>query len=245
MGTEQSAPKRKTWGKRLLIIGWRVVVSLVVVLALARAAWNMSGSNQWELFRDKNGVRVDTLKQPGADMIRVRGIVQVRSTLASLVAWILEPDTCKDIDCYELKILDQVDHQIVYSTFRFDAPPFKTREFVVREHAHQIPQTKEVWVELAAAPERLPPNDCCFRVTTMSNTWRLTPVANGVVEVEYTTNMNEGGFVPDLVLNRDRPRWIYSELSKLQGYLNKPRWRNAKVDSIEEPVAIGSADHPN
>jgi hypothetical protein len=232
----QAVKPRKSWFGRLAVILFRVSLAVVVLLSAARMSWRFSGSNQWELFRDKKGVKIWTLKQPGADLIRVRGIVQIRSSMAGLVKWIIDDDTCRDIDCYDVKTLENVDNQIKYSMFKFNVPsPFKPREFVVRERVHQIPSTKEVWVELAAAPERIPANDCCVRVTNMSNFWRLTPKGNGIIEVEYTVNMNEGGFVPDLILNRDRPRWIYSELRKLQGYLDHEKYRTAKYAFIAEP----------
>jgi hypothetical protein len=236
VGNEAPAAPRKSWGRRLVSFSWRALVALVVIYAVARAGWKFSGSNEWELWRDRKGVQIYTLKQPGADLERVRGVVTVKSSMSGMVKWLLDDDTCKDIGCTNAKTWGVVDERIRYSTFRYDLPkPFKPREFVVREHVHQIPSTKEVWLEIGAVPEKLPPNDCCVRVTNMSNTWRLTPVGKGMIEVEYTLNMNEGGFVPDLILNKDRPRYIYSELRKLQKYLESPKYKNAKYDFIVEP----------
>ena len=87
---------------------------------------------------------------------------------------------------------------------------------------------------VAAAPDKAPPNDCCFRVTEMNNTWRLTPLENGLVEIEYVFNTNMGGFMPALSLNTRRPKFVVSVLSKLQEFLDKKKYQDAKFDFIKE-----------
>jgi hypothetical protein len=101
---------------------------------------------------------------------------------------------------------------------QFNMPLYlRRREFVMRARFHQIPSTKEIWAEYAAAPDKAPANDCCFRVTDMNNMWRITPVETGQIEIEYTMNMDWGGFLPDVLSNRIRPRYMYNQLRKIEG----------------------------
>jgi hypothetical protein len=67
----------------------------------------------------------------------------------------------------------------------------------------------------------------------MNNTWRLTPLENGQVDIEYVINMNQGGFVPDLFLNVGTPRFMLLILPNLQGFLNREKYRDAKFDFIK------------
>ena len=225
----------KAWVKRPLNILTLVSLSLVSLFFVARLIWRFSGSNQWEFVQEKNGVKVYSLKAPGLDVEQVKGIVRVRSTLAGIVKFMQDPDVCNDIGCYESKMLDRVDDQLQYFSFRYHYPfPFHAREFVVRAQFYQNPHTKEVFLEYAAAPDRVPPNDCCFRITDMNNTWRFTPLENGQVEIEYTVNMNDGGFVPDLLLNMKRPQVMFAILPRLQGLLDKEKYQSAKFDFIKE-----------
>jgi hypothetical protein len=64
--------------------------------------------------------------------------------------------------------------------------------------------------------------------------WRYTPLGNGEVEVEYTMNMSEGGFMPDLLLNTWRPEAIFYALPKMQEVLNREKYQKAKFDYIKE-----------
>jgi hypothetical protein len=238
MKTENAVTKPQSRVRRLSRVLLLVSVSLVALYCAARLIWRFSGSNEWELVRQGNGARVYSLKEPGSDLEQIKGSVRVRSTLAGAVAWLQDPDTCKDAGCYEARTVEQVDDELQYVYMRFNMPrPFRSREFVLRVHFHQIPRTREIWVEYAAAPDKAPPNACCFRVTNMNNTWRLTPLGNGEVEIEYAMNMDWGGFIPDMLSNTVRPKYQFMQLQQLQEYLNRDKYRTAKVAFIQEDAA--------
>jgi hypothetical protein len=210
-------------------------VTLVALYFVASSVWRYSGSNQWELVGERKGVKVYSLKAPGADLTQVKGVVRVKASMASLVKLMQDPKLCKDLGCTDSVIVKRVDDQLQYSTFRYKLPfPFRPRDFVVRTEVYQNPMTKEVLLEYAAAPEKAPANNCCFRVTDMNNTWRFTPVGNGLVEIEYVQNMNEGGFIPNLALNTMRPKILFAVLPRLQRFADREEYRNARFDFIRE-----------
>jgi len=216
-------------------------VYILALYCVARLGWRFSGSNQWKLVAQRDGAKVYSLKQPGSDLAQVRGSVRVRSTLAGVVAWLRDPAACKDAGCYA-NTVDRVDDQIEYDYFRFNMrPPFRPRDFMLRAHFHQIPTTKEIWAEYGAVPDRVPPNDCCVRVTNMNTTWRFTPVGNGMVDAEYTMNMDWGGFIPDPLSNLAKPRFLLVQLRHLQGILDKEKYQTAKFDFIQEPAPAAPA----
>lgn len=234
MAADAATAKPRTRVRKLLRGLWRVGLVLLLAYVASRMIAKYSGSNQWELIQERNGAKVYTLKQPGTNLEQQRGVVRVRSSLSGLVAWMQGGDACKNIaGCHDGKKDDPVDEQIRYGYFRFQVPrPLRPREFYFRAHFHQIPATKEVWVEYAAIPDAQPLDDCCFRVTQMSNTWRLTPVGNGMVEAEYVMNMDWGGFLPDIVATRLRRRFMMSQLLRLQGNVDK--FQHVKFGYIQE-----------
>ncbi len=236
METVNSERRPRTWFKRIANVVLVLSVTLVALYFVASWIWRFSGSNQWELVGERKGVKVYSLKAPGADLTQVKGVVRVRASLATLVKFMQDPDLCKDLGCKNSIVVKRVDDQLQYVSFRYNLPfPFRARDFVVRTEAYQNPHTKEVLLEFAAAPDKAPPNDCCFRVTDMNNTWRFTPVGNGLVEIEYIQNMNEGGFLPNLLLNRMRPKVLFAVLPRLQRFAERERYRNASFDFIKEP----------
>jgi hypothetical protein len=234
METKSSITKPRNWITRLTKVLLLASVSVVVFLLVAQTIWVFSGSNQWRLVGEQKGVKVYTLKSPGSDLEQAKGVFRVRASLAGIVKFMQAPDTCSDVGCYGEHIVDQEDDQLRYDYFRMNLPsPFHPRDFVVRQQVYQSPRTKEVVIEYSAVPGKVPLDDCCVRVTSMNNTWRLTPLDNGEVEIELIMNINEGGFIPHLLLNLSRPTIMYG-LPGLQRFFSEPRYQNAKLDFIQE-----------
>src|SRR5215470_3967834 len=114
VGNEGSVAKPKKWGERLLKVLLIVGVSLAALFIVASLTWRFSGSNQWEFVEERNGVKVYSLKAPGSDLMQVKGIVQIRSTLAGPVKFMQDPDGCNDVGCHESKMIERVDDQLQY-----------------------------------------------------------------------------------------------------------------------------------
>jgi len=233
MPNEETPMKPKMSSRRLSKTLWLWAISLAGVFFITRAIWTVSGSNQWEFHSEKNGVKVYTLKMPGSSLRQVKGVTRVHSTVARLVEMVRDPSVCADIGCSEARTLERVNDHLQYDYFQLKVSPFQRREFVVQEQFHQNPDTKAVSMSVSAVPDKIPPNPCCFRVTQLSNSFQFTPLGNGEVEIEYVVYQNEGGFIPDLLLNWKRPQIMY-HLHQLQDLANREKYANAKFDFIKE-----------
>jgi hypothetical protein len=232
---ENSIAKPKKWVVRVFKVLLIAAVSLVTLLFVGHSIWKFSGSNQWEFEFEKNGVKVYSLKAFGSDRIQIKGVVQARSTLSHIVRYNQDPTVCALTGCIESRVIERVDDQLQYNTFRYNFPyPYKPREYVVRAQFHQNPRTKEVFLVYAAAPDKLPLNSCCYRVTDMNNTWRFTPLENGLIEVEQVLNMSEGTFMPDWWTKSQKLESMAARLSKLQDRWDKRKYQDEKFDFIKE-----------
>lgn len=213
------------------------IAVLFVLGFVAKTIWKYSGSNRWELVAEnkKKRVRVYVLKSPGTELEQTRAIAPMKSSLAGLVKFMQDPDVCNDVGCDHSRTIERVDDQLQYTTFRFPYPgPFRPRELITRAHFSQNPNTKEVLLEYAATPDLLPPDPCCYRVTRMNNTWRFRPIGNGEVEVEVLMNMDEGGFLPDVLSNLARRKVLLGALPGIAKLVAKPKYQEAKFDFIKE-----------
>src|SRR5262245_40442726 len=232
---ENTVAKTKRWVKRLLKVLLVLSVSLVALYFVARVIWRFSGSNQWELVGEKKGLKVYTLKSPGSDLMQIRANLRVRSKLATIVRYMQDLETAKYYCADWCGIGTEAGGQVAYNYVRYDYPfPFKPRDQALRISAFQNPDNKEVLVWVAAAPDKAPRNECCIRVTHMSNTWRCTPIGNGQVDIEIIINMADGGWMPDEFVNWNRTDFAFVALEDLQEVLDKENYRNAKLDYIKE-----------
>lgn len=227
---------RGMWRKRLLY----GVFALAALVIVAHWVWVRSGSNQWQRIKDENGVQVSTLKAPSSGLVLVKAHTRIKAPLAGMVKLLEDLTSCADAHCYDGAVIERLPmtpgRYAAYVTFRFDITGLKTREYVLFQEHSQDPRTGQLVIHLLAAPDRLPRNPCCVRVTHLDNTWRLTPLAGGELDVELTQDTDVGG-LPDVLANLALTQGTYQILRGIQNLMNMERYRTAQVDSIKQPAA--------
>jgi hypothetical protein len=229
-------PRKRKWLRKSIKILGIAGISVFFLYFLAGVIWRFSGSNQWELAYEKNGVKVYTLKMPGSDILQVKGVMRYRSTLAGAVKINSTNNTLVEVGAKGIADLGG-DDQAKYSTFRFNLGfPFQPREYVTRTQIYQNPITKTVLIETWAVPDKMPPNPCCFRVNELHNSQRITPLGNGELEWEYVMNQNIGGFVPAYLQNYGRVKTMSRWMPLIQRWLLEPKfnYQAAKFSWIQE-----------
>lgn len=236
--SDQQRPKRSIWKK--------LRTALIVLIGLGLAAdwlWAMSGSNQWELVKDENGVKVYTFKAPGDRTIKVKAVMQGDYTLSQLTSMHIIDDnlqTCRDWfpNCAKFTRIKEFDPVKGYDMdmWQLDFPfPFKDRELLISTVVSQNPQTKAVVLDVLAAPATLPNNPDAVRIERMHNRWEFTPLKNGKVEVELIQDTEMGGMFPYFMLNMASVDANYTFFTgDLQKFLKKEKYAKAKLDFIED-----------
>ncbi|MCU1350279.1 MAG: hypothetical protein JWO56_3309 [Acidobacteria bacterium] len=218
------------------------VASLLVVALAAHLIWKYSGSNQWKLVSDRKGIQVYARKVPGHVVMQFKGIKRVTSGMDPLVALLLDPEAggpdADDGGSFESVALQKVDEQrggAGFYSFKWKFPfHFQPRHYVVKATFTRDPRTKEVFETVEAAPNHLPPDDCCVRIQHMLNTWRLTPVENGQIQIEYVLDAPGEGFFPYVLDNAGGPSFVRFTLAQLPTWLKNDRYRNAHVGFLAE-----------
>jgi hypothetical protein len=233
MNDENSPVARPSRLKKVGKFFLTFVVCLIVAGVAAHFVWKYSGSGQWEPLQESQGIKLYTLKAPGTTLNQIKGVVRVRATLTDAMSLAQDPDVCDWALCYEAKMFERVNERLQYYSFRWDYPlNFKPREFVVKQQFSRLPGTNALYQEVIAAPDKLPPNDCCFRVRKMHNTWTFTPVGNGVLEIEYVINTDDG--LPYVLANLGGPQFLHSIMGKMQAILDQThkKFPDAKFDLV-------------
>ena len=214
-------------------------LGLGAALFVGHLVWTGSGSNQWELAADKDGVKVWTLKSPGTARLRVKAHAVIKSSLGGMVKLLEDLDSCADAYCYDTKLIRNVEsvpgQNARYVRFKFDVPipGFATRDYVLFSEHVQDPKSKKLELNIMAAPDALPRDACCIRVTHLHNNWKLTPLATKELDIEFTQDTDLGG-MHYVLANIALKEGMYKVMREMQDFMNKPRYRNARVDSIQE-----------
>jgi hypothetical protein len=236
VANENTSKPIKVRGRKLRVL-WIGGALLLTIAVAAHFTWKYSGSNQWELAIDKNGIQVYTLKAPGSLVKRVKGVTHVKGTMNAVAASMNSTSTadCKKWfpGCSSMQVIKPwtPQDQAWIQLFRMKAfRPFAPREFLLKGRTSQDPRTKAVVVEFTAVPDEIPQNACCYRVSHMANSWRFTPLDNGLVEVENRVNMDIG--IPYFMFNRFMPGGQFRMLGRLQKYVDDQK--GGTWEGIEE-----------
>lgn len=232
----------RTAGKYLKYL-WLGAASIVLTGVVLNWLWVMSGSNEWELEIDRDGVQVYSLKTPGDGNVMFKGVTQYDYSYSQMLAAFIDDESfAKDCGklsagCVEYRFLKPWDPRLMTNTQYWRTQlffPFANREVVVSGRIRQDKDTKELLLENSAAPSLIPPNECCVRITHLHNTWRYTPQENGRVKIEYVQNLDAGGLFPDF-LSAFGAEMVHALLhTDIPKLLDNDKYRNAKLDFIEE-----------
>lgn len=217
----------------------------VGVIYMAKLAWTMSGSSQWELELDKDGIQVYSYKAPGAYVKQFKGVMRAKFTQSQVVAALMldnhSLDNCKAWipECIDLKVLEPYNHKAqgdsVLWTLELLPPVFKNREYVIKSLTSQDPISKVVAIDIMAAANKVPLNDCCVRITHIHNRWQLTPAGPGEIELQLVQDFSMGGLFPDFLLNLAGADETYKLFhATLPGLMNQEKYKTATFDYIDE-----------
>ena len=220
--------------------------SLLVMAALvAHFTWLASGSAEWKLAKDEDGIQVYVMKAPGDNMLKMRTVMEGDYTLTQLVAQhIGVGDTlqvCKEWipGCVDFKRIMDFTPERGYDRdiWRVEIPgPFADRELLISTIFHQDKQTKEVTLDVVGMPNSLPHTPGVVRLERIHNQWKYTPKANGKVEVALIQDVgfSEVGFFPYFLLNLvnvDDSHKFFA--TTLRTSLLEEKYVNAKVDLVD------------
>ncbi|CAB3765850.1 hypothetical protein [Paraburkholderia humisilvae] len=228
--------RRRTRLRKYVLYGVPLLIALAVV---AHWTWVASGSNEWRLAKDEDGVQLWTLKTPGSGLLLVKAHTRIKSSLDGMVKLLEDLNSCVDAHCYDGAVIEHLPmvpgRYAAYVTFKFDITGLKTRQYVLLQEHSQDPRTGAMTIHILAAPDRLPPDPCCVRIAHLNNTWRLRPLPDGELDIEFTQDTDLGG-LPDVLANVALTAGTYQILRGMQDLMNMNKYRNARVDSLARPA---------
>jgi hypothetical protein len=232
MTTALSKPKNGF--RRFIFPG---IMGLAALLIVAHYGWKYSGSNTWKLVKDEGGVRVYTLKAPGSTLLKVRADMRVKTSMSSAV-FLLRGDetTVEDFGGKDFTVIDRVetpDLYFAYYAVKHVMPaPFTTKELVILLNYAQDKKSKEVVINVQAAPTRIAPTPDTSRITHLNNIFRATPLPGGEINWEVTLDVDMGIVYP--LANLAMPDYLFQDLTKHKKLVLTKKYQQARLASVQE-----------
>jgi len=230
--------------RKILKFGAVALALLFPLLAMVHYLWLVSGTNEWKLTDERNGITIWTQKTPGNPLLKGRARFQVRSTLGGIIKIVYDRDVHKANNMMKVNFIE-AQHAPgyfgVFNKFTQDMPwPFQAREFVLMSEHVQNATTKAIELNALAAPNKVTPSDCCVRIVHLHNRYTVTPRSDGAVDIEFFWDIDLGGAFPYALQNVALPGNLYKAMDDFRTLIAK--YKNDTVDYIAEPGAARLGD---
>lgn len=231
MQPENKQRRKRSFKARLLI-----VFGVLCAAALtSHFAWKYSGSDQPKLVIDKDGIKVYSIKTPGSSVLKIMATRRVPTTMDKAVSGMMDDslENCADwnSNCFASRAVDPWDPKTASYTqlwVQNVGTPFAPREYLLNTQLSKDPATKAVTVQFKAAPDKLPPDDCCVRVRHMQSRWQFTPAGENQIDVKLLMDIDVE--VPYFLFNMEVADSVYATFEDLPRVFNAKRYENARVE---------------
>lgn len=209
------------------------VLSIFFLFLIAEPA----AGDKWELSLNHPDVKVYTRPVQGSSFVELRGITLIRTSISAVVALL------NDVEFNPrwvprsggVTILKQVSPKEAYVRGIILAPwPFYDRDTVVHFLLKQDPDTLVVTIEMTSMADYYPLQKGYVRVSRMSGFWKITPMADSMVEVIYQIHADPGGVLPAWLVNRFAVRHLFKTLINMRQAVKKEEYRSVTLPYVTE-----------
>ncbi len=195
-------------------------------------------NSTWKLVKNEDSIQVYSRKANNSKLRIIKVSTLVRTSLSSLVELIKDaPDNKKWV--YLNKKAEILEEKNPFSWIMYsqtDAPwPISDRDVVVRGYLSQDSITKIVSITAVALPRYIPKKKDYVRIPFAISKWYFIPKKGGLVEAEYTLEVDVGGKIPRWLANMAATKGPFQTMRGLREEIKRKRYRKVHLPFIMEP----------
>lgn len=197
-------------------------------------------SEDWDLRKNKKDVQVYTRKVEGAAIKAAKVEVVVEGySLSSLVSLLMDVEACPEWAdrCAESYVHEKLSDTESY-VYIHNAMPYPIRDRDVLTHVMWSQNPSDYSVEMLSIAEDgiLPHKKRRLRLTEAQTTWRFIPRQDGTIHIINESHINPGSKLPAWIINALMVDAPYKTMRSFIKEARKPKYRDAKISFIQEPV---------
>ncbi len=194
-------------------------------------------SQDWELKKEEDGIKIYTRLPEGSKLEEVRSTVRVKTSLSAFTALLKDVPgyTAWAYNCVEAKLIEAINDtaQIYYSHTSLPWPA-SDRDLVMRSSLKQDPQTLIIKTNTRCVPEMAEEKEGIVRVKTGKTSWTLTPIRGGFVDVDYFVSLDPGGNIPAWMVNYTIATGPLHALQTAKMLLENGKYKDSKFWFVKE-----------
>jgi hypothetical protein len=191
---------------------------------LVLAGTEVCAQNQWDLSKNKNGIKVYTRKTDSSDFKSVKVDAVLTGTPAKLVdilmgidkniKWVYHTKTLRLIKRYNA-------NELLYYAETSLPWPMKNRDQPIRITVFPDSLYKKVRITTVGEPDATPKTNGIVRVPYFLGIWDVTAINNSQIAIQYYLNVDPGGSIPAWISNMFAAKGPYETFVNLSNLLKK------------------------
>lgn len=213
----------------------RLVALLVLSLPVA-FAW--AADEDWRVDKDQDGIQVSTRAVEGWSIREIRAVTHLKTRLSSVVAVLDDIGAMPELhELVKMAEIAKRESDTRYQTYSIaDMPwPLSDRDAYNQREIVQDPGSLAVTLTDKALDGVKPPQKDLVRVVKSTQTWVMTPAADGTVTVEMRMLSDPNGPIPASVINSLSVSAPFKTMTKLTAMVQQPKYAQARLAFIREP----------
>lgn len=213
-------------------------ITFILILVFVKSLAQEKTQEKWHLKKNEQGISVYTRHIEGSRLKELKSDFQVKSSLSSIVSLLCDFDAYPEwvYRCeksYAIKKISNFEY-VQYQTVK--APwPAEDRDIVMHKKLTQDPVTKVIIQRVNGMPDYIPKDGDHVRVSLFKAVWVITPLKNGMVNLEYQLLVDPGGNIPTWMVNLAVVDGPFDSEVKMKELLMTEKYQKAKLTFIKEP----------
>ena len=184
----------------------------------------------WELKKNKNGIKVYTNEIEGSDFKTFRAEVQLDASIHAFVALLLDVDDLPEwaYSVKYAKILERSGDtvQIYYSEASVPFP-FRDRDGIYLNRFRWIADSNRLFVEIELLHNYLEVKDKLVRVNG-KGFWSVQVIEDNKLNVTFQMQVDPGGNIPTWLVNIFVDDTPYNSMVKMREFIKKEKYQNQR-----------------
>jgi hypothetical protein len=207
-----------------------------LLIVLSSTALGVTGQSRWTLKTDEDGIQLYTKSVPASAYKELKTVCTLQTSLSSVAVVLLDVQRTKEwvYGTSSSRILKQESPSVVYFYAEMGMPwPVTNRDFIVKISITQDPVSKVITVLAENQPDYIPEKKKLVRIRNSSGKWRIEPLPDGRVRVEYQLYVDPGGSVPAALVNLFSGKGPLESFRNLRKQVTRKEYATAVIPFIQ------------
>lgn len=196
-----------------------------------------SFAQEWKLEKDEDGIKVYTRLPKGAKLEELRATVRIKTSLSAFTALLKDVPGYTEwaYNCVESRLVKAISDTVQCYYTHTNLPwPATDRDLIFRSSLKQDPVSCVIKTYSYSVPTMMEEKDKIVRIKEGHTSWTLTPVKEGVVDVEYVASLDPGGSLPAWLVNSTITYGPVNTMQRVRNLLENGKYKDARFWFVKE-----------